>query len=201
MSAATSQPPRDASDEKAAVVDVLAEGFGDDPFMAWIFPDEAKRPEALARWFLHWVDAYGADARTFLIGEGEAAALWVVPRPQRLDDATHAATVAHIRAFNGDRTRHVLNGLAPLSNHPPRPYWYLNAIAASAGQAGRGLGARLLAPMLARADEEGLPVYLESSNPRNLTFYRRHGFEAWGEAIRMPDDGPSVQPMWRPRSA
>jgi hypothetical protein len=54
--------------------------------------------------------------------------------------------------------------------------------------------------MLERADAEGLPVYLESSNPRNLTFYRRHGFEAWGEVIRMPEGGPSVQPMWRPAS-
>jgi len=201
MSDGSRAEPRDASAEGAALVDVLAAGFQDDPFMRWIFPDDASRPEALVAWFRHWVDAYGRDARSFLLGERDAAALWVVPRPRRLGDETQAATVAHIQAYNGDRTALVLQGLAPLANHPPRPYWYLNAIAAASGNSGQGLGARLLAPMLARADAEGLPVYLESSNPRNLTFYGRHGFEPWGEGIRMPDGGPSVQPMWRPASA
>jgi hypothetical protein len=200
MSAGPAAEPRDAANESAALVDVLAAGFRDDPFMEWIFPDEASRPEALVGWFRHWVDAYGSDARTFLLGQGEAAALWVEPRPRRLGDETHAATVAHIQAHNGDRTALVLQGLAPLANHPPRPYWYLNAIAVAWGNSGRGLGARLLAPMLARADAEQLPVYLESSNSRNLTFYGRHGFEPWGEVIRMPEGGPSVQPMWRPAS-
>jgi len=44
-------------------------------------------------------------------------------------------------------------------------------------------------------DEEGLPAYLESSNPRNISLYRRFGFEAVGE-IRVGNI-PALVPMLR----
>jgi ribosomal protein S18 acetylase RimI-like enzyme len=40
-----------------------------------------------------------------------------------------------------------------------------------------------------------MPAYLESSNPRNMSLYRRHGFEQVGE-LPLPD-GPALYPMWR----
>ena len=39
----------------------------------------------------------------------------------------------------------------------------------------------LLRHGLALADRDGLPVYLESSNPANLGLYRRHGFDVLEE--------------------
>jgi hypothetical protein len=32
-------------------------------------------------------------------------------------------------------------------------------------------------------DAHQLPAYLETPNPRNITFYERHGFEVTGRAI------------------
>jgi RimJ/RimL family protein N-acetyltransferase len=46
-----------------------------------------------------------------------------------------------------------------------------------------------------RIDAEGLPAYLESSNPRNISLYQRFGFEAIGE-IRA-GGSPPVVPMLR----
>jgi hypothetical protein len=40
-----------------------------------------------------------------------------------------------------------------------------------------------------------VPAYLESSNPRNLSFYRRHGFEPLG-AIQV-GSSPTLVPMLR----
>jgi ribosomal protein S18 acetylase RimI-like enzyme len=48
---------------------------------------------------------------------------------------------------------------------------------------------------VARCDQEGLPAYLESSNPRNISLYRRHGFEVMGE-IQI-GAAPIVTPMLR----
>jgi GNAT superfamily N-acetyltransferase len=70
-------------------------------------------------------------------------------------------------------------------------------IAARRGVRSLGIGARLLEPFIERADREAVPIYLESSNPRNLTFYRRYGFENLGYAIDLPGAGPMLQPMWR----
>jgi hypothetical protein len=48
---------------------------------------------------------------------------------------------------------------------------------------------------LARSDAAGLPAYLESSKEKNLSFYRRHGFEVVGH-IAIPN-GPALWPMLR----
>jgi GNAT superfamily N-acetyltransferase len=179
------------------VVENLAIGFVDNPFMSWIFPDEKTRPDALRAWFSCWANAYGDNALLFSASEGKGAALWAAPHGDALGDDGQAALVEAIRRWNDDRTALVIQGLMPLTKHPPQPYWYLNAIAIHSDARGHGLGAKLIEPMLNRADREGIPVYLESSDPRNLSFYFRYDFESWGEPIVMPEGGPSIQPMLR----
>jgi hypothetical protein len=46
-------------------------------------------------------------------------------------------------------------------------------------------------------DAEGLPAYLESSNPANNDRYGGVGFQAVGE-FAYPGGGPVVTTMWRP---
>jgi predicted N-acetyltransferase YhbS len=61
---------------------------------------------------------------------------------------------------------------------------------------GQGFGQDLMRSRLDRCDAEHAPVYLESSNPANVPYYERFGFEATGE-IPLPDGGPVMWPMWR----
>lgn len=79
--------------------------------------------------------------------------------------------------------------------HPEERHWYLPLIGVEPNAQGRGLGAALMRHACARADEDGTPAYLESSNPRNIALYERHGFEAMGE-IQI-GAGPLVTPMLR----
>jgi ribosomal protein S18 acetylase RimI-like enzyme len=62
-------------------------------------------------------------------------------------------------------------------------------------QQSRGLGAQLLRPMLKRCDNERLPAYLESTNPRNVPFYESLGFRKIG--IIQAGTSPQVVPMLR----
>ena len=50
---------------------------------------------------------------------------------------------------------------------------------------------------LERCDAEHMPAYLESSNVKNLPFYRKHGFEVVDE-LRLAMNGPTLWLMWRP---
>jgi ribosomal protein S18 acetylase RimI-like enzyme len=59
----------------------------------------------------------------------------------------------------------------------------------------RGIGSALIAPGLARNDQEQVPTYLEATSERSIPFYERHGFEVIGE-IEVPD-GPTLFAMWR----
>jgi len=42
---------------------------------------------------------------------------------------------------------------------------------------------------------------LESSNPRNLSFYHPYAFDDYGVAVVLEWLGPVLQPMWRPGAA
>ena len=61
---------------------------------------------------------------------------------------------------------------------------------------GKGLGSALICPMIDRCDAEGMPAYLESSNPQNIPFYARHGFQPTGEIV-VGKGAPTVTAMWR----
>ena len=61
-----------------------------------------------------------------------------------------------------------------------------------------GLGTVLMKHALRRCDEEGVPAYLESSNPRNISFYERHGFKIVGRI--QSGSSPVLTPMLRPAS-
>jgi GNAT superfamily N-acetyltransferase len=87
------------------------------------------------------------------------------------------------------------------SAHPEEPHVYLFYVGVHQDNRGQGLGAALLAPMLERCDREGIPVYLENSNPPNEGFYARLGFAQRG-TISLPKGAPPLTPMWRePRNA
>jgi ribosomal protein S18 acetylase RimI-like enzyme len=188
---------KDVSADAGRIVPILADGFYDNPILGWVFPDPATRLDALTDWFSFWVEAYGDDARAFVLDDDSGAALWAVPGGGHLTDDQGGAYVETVRRHVGDRIGEVLGAFAAVATRPEPDHWYLNAIAAKRGQRARGLGARLLEPMLQRADGEQIPIYLESSNARNLTFYYRYGFTDLDAPIVMPNDGPVMQKMWR----
>jgi len=80
-------------------------------------------------------------------------------------------------------------------SHPDEPHWYLPLIGVEPNAQGRGLGGALMRHAAARCDHEGALAYLESSNPRNITLYERHGFEVMG-TIQI-GAGPTITPMLR----
>ena len=97
-------------------------------------------------------------------------------------------------AFGGRAFDHGLFGQME-HYHPKEEHWYLPIIGADPQYLGQGLGGALMKHACARIDEDGLPAYLESSNPRNISLYERHGFEVMGE-IRS-GNAPVMTPMYR----
>jgi ribosomal protein S18 acetylase RimI-like enzyme len=81
--------------------------------------------------------------------------------------------------------------------HPHEPHWYLSLLAVDPARQGHGIGAALIEDGIARADDDGLPAYLETSNPKNLAWYRRFGFEIEQE-LRVGATKPAIWTMRRP---
>jgi GNAT superfamily N-acetyltransferase len=178
------------------VTDITVGGFLADPVMRWVMPDDATRAEIMQLAFFGLARSYLAEHCLLQIAGDGCITMWRAPTYV----ATHPAESSDEPADSpfppevGERFR-ILGELMAIA-HPQERHWYLNVISTLPARQGQGLGAQALAPVLARADAEGVPAYLESSNPRNMTLYRRHGFVELEHTIDLPD-GPSLFPMWR----
>lgn len=73
-----------------------------------------------------------------------------------------------------------------------RPHYYLWGLAVDPAQKAKGIGAALLQPVLAKADQERMPVYLETHDEKNVQYYQKYGF-ALIRAVEIPRYG---LPIW-----
>ncbi len=125
------------------------------------------------------------------------AALWDGPKAWRLSTGESMSLALRTIRGLGRRARVVGDALVDVEKaHPSEPHWYLAALGVRPDCHGQGRGSALLEAGLARADAEAMPCYLESSNPRNVPLYERHGFEVIAE--HWLPDGPVMTYMWRP---
>ena len=66
----------------------------------------------------------------------------------------------------------------------------------SVGAPGLRLGTALMQRILAKADGDRVPCYLETQKARNVPLYQRHGFVVL-EEIDLPEGGPHMWTMRR----
>jgi GNAT superfamily N-acetyltransferase len=180
----------------------LSSAFSEDPVFTWLSggvdpSDVAARAagffRAAARAGLTRGHSRVIEHEGSLVG----AAIWCPPDVGMFEGAEVElllnAVLEHFA--EGAMERLGALGAAVGERHPHEPHFYLNALGVVPRQRGRGLGAPLLGAVLEAADRDGLGAYLESSNPRNVSFYERLGFEStWTERI---GGGPVMTGMWR----
>jgi ribosomal protein S18 acetylase RimI-like enzyme len=85
--------------------------------------------------------------------------------------------------------------------HRDEPHWYLVVLSVRPECQRQGLGSRLVGPILERADRDGMPCRLETSDPANIAFYERFGFEVTDPAFAAIPGGPHLTCMRRPPAA
>lgn len=189
-------------DDVNLATDALAAAFADDPFMNWMMgepsdPERRLRPyfRAAAR-----LETRKENHEVFVLeddaGEMAGVAVWngVDDWKSSVSD-TIRLTPGSLRSFRS--LFRPLRALTAVEGaHPTDPHFYLAGFGVHPRAQGRGFGAALLDHMIERLDREGLPGYLESSNPRNVSLYARHGFEVSG-TLDVPEGAPPVTPMWR----
>jgi len=184
----------------SAVGAALADAFRDDPVFAWMIPPATpKRDAKMLTFFTSMARSYlRRDKHVYVVGDGQAAALWSAPGAWTLPMSEMLReTPSAVKAFGRNTFRAVRTQLQVESKHPKEPaHWYLGYLGTRCDSQGQGLGSAMLREVLEPADAAGVPAYLESSNERNLTLYRRHGFEVV-EEIRALGTGPTIWRMWR----
>jgi GNAT superfamily N-acetyltransferase len=179
--------------DEARAVDTVVLAFAADPVARWSWPDShvylASMP-ALTRAFGGRAFAHGGAHAT----DGfSGAALWLPPGVSPDEEALDEIIDRTVASATRPDVLGVFEQMAKY--HPKEPHWYLPLIGVDPAHQGKGHGGALMAYALQQCDRDHLPAYLESTNPRNMTLYQRHGFEALG-TIQV-GASPPLTPMLR----
>ncbi|MCP2323764.1 ribosomal protein S18 acetylase RimI-like enzyme [Hamadaea flava] len=185
-----------------ALAATMADAFDGDPVWSWMLHHDsdspARRRQRLALLFGALLRHSVPKERVFTTGDRQALTIWSPPGDWKLPTPAMVRAAPSIARAAGVRLPRLLGRLGDVEKHhdkQPPGHWYLEFIATASAAQGSGLGSALLQAGLDRFDADGVPVYLESSNPRNLPFYERHGFEVTGN---LPvSAGPEQWTLWR----
>jgi GNAT superfamily N-acetyltransferase len=177
-----------------AVTATLTAAFAGDPLWRWAFPDIGDLEEL---WRICVTSALRYPWLRVL-GDAVAAAVWIPPGGTELTEQEGADLDPMLRSRIGDRADAVLELIDRFEQAHPQepPHYHLTLLGTHPAHRGKGLGMALLAETLALIDAEGMPAYLESSNPANDARYERVGFRKVG-AFTTPDGARTVTTMWR----
>jgi len=183
---------------------VIAAGHADYPGFRHVFPNTEARHRALGPFMV----ATARDAAAHghgLIAESSGivgVALWMPPGAFPLSSGRKVRmTPALIRMaliVGGAIRRFAQVGSALERARPPEPSWYLQAMGVHPRVQRQGAGSRLMAAGIALADKDQLPCYLQTSDPANVKYYERFGFELIQPAIATYPGGPTYIGMIRP---
>ena len=181
------------SSDEAPAIQALVLAFGSDPAARWVWPD----PREYLAHFPAFIQAFGGKAFSHgsaYYADGYAgAALWLPPDIHPDEDAL-------VRLIQGSVAEQLQQDVFAVLEqmggyHPSEPHWYLPLIGVDPFRQGNGIGSALMQQALVPCDRDKKPAYLESTNPRNIPLYERHGFEVLG-AIQV-GSSPPIRPMLR----
>ena len=179
--------------DEAAVIAAVTLAFSTDPVVRWIYPN----PQQYLTVMPLLVKAVGGKAfihgSAYYVEGYVGAALWLPPDVH--PNTEELSTI--IQRTVAEREREALPAIAEQREkyHPAEPYWDLRYIGVEAIQQGHGYGVALMQHALGVCDRDQRLAYLESSNPRNLSLYRRCGFELLGTI--QAGGSPPLFPMLR----
>jgi len=176
-----------------AAISVVTLAFATDPVARWMYPD----PDQYLQYFPRFIKAFAGRSfekgTAYLAPDFAGAALWLKPGVEPNEDAL-------IGLFWESTSSDVQKDLFPMFEqmgafHPKYEHWYLPMIGVEPSRQGSGVGSALMQHSLANCDADGMPAYLESSNPKNIPLYERFGFEVIGRI--QAGGAPPLFPMLR----
>jgi len=181
---------------------LLTRAYYNDPGVTYVLPDPDVRRSVLS-WFFTSVALRASRlcGEIYTTANVDGGALWICPGanvtighvvkaeisslPRQLDRSTLARWINVNTRL--DSARHHLAG---------KPHWYLIALG-TGPSTDTGLRRALMAPVLATADWDLRPCYVETFHEEDLSFYERCGFQIAG-AGQIPKGGPSFWTLIRP---
>ena len=186
---------------------VLGKAFHKDPVWVHIIPNENERKEKLPsvfefllRYSLKYGEIYAPTENL------EGIATWV-PHTTVEKSAWRILRSGAFRAalkIGNDLSKRIENLSDQIDEDrrehmKDKGYLYLQAIGVLPEFQGQGFGGRLLKSMFAKADINGILIYLETETADNVQLYSKYGFQILKETRALGVDFPIWEMVREPR--
>jgi GNAT superfamily N-acetyltransferase len=182
---------------------LLALAFRADPVITFYLNGSARRSVAFPAFFRALLCEGYECGFTCAAFSGErliGVAHWIPPekispspRFQRRARLNHFV----VRCLFPGRSRGLYRGFERIATlHPHEPHWYLFLLGVDPAFQGKGVGRKLMSPVLELADGQGVPCYLETPFAETHRFYASQGFEL-GPPQHHFEGAPCFRTMFR----
>lgn len=179
---------------------VMSRAFQNDPVWKYLLPDDARRLRSLPSFFSILVRYSLRYGEVYTTPDLEGVACWLPPGNttpafgRLLRIGFREASLGLELGWAGFRRYTAMEDYCDTihKRSVAGQHWYLWGLGVDPSCQGHGIGGMLIQPVLARAASSGLPCYLETSNARNVPFYRKYGFTVVSEGV-VPK---SQLPVW-----
>ena len=136
-------------------------------------------PSLPLQYGLRWGEVWATD-------DTSAVAVWIPPGSGemgfgRMLQVGLAKMPFRLGVTGSRRFIQSLSKTEPFHKSVDGPHWYLVAVGARSECQGQGLGSALVEVGTSRADQAGVPCYLETGTQSNVDFYMKRGFEIVGQ--------------------
>jgi GNAT superfamily N-acetyltransferase len=184
------------AEDRDRVAAAIALGFSTDPVCRWMYPDSRQFMSGFPTFVLAMGGRAFDHESAYCTADLSGAALWLPPGVTADEDAMGPHLERTVDPAKLEAVQATMEQME--HHHPSEPHWYLPLIGVDPARQRSGHGAALMRCALERVDRDGLPAYLESTNPRNIPLYQRHGFEVVA-TIQVGDVPPLFPMVRRPR--
>lgn len=167
--------------KKAEIIDVFTQALSGDPAFIWLYQPHIYKS---VKWISTFYYNICFPSNHVYVTEGKVlgGSMWVPPGKEiSFSDLVKNGLLG--APFHLGPMGAYLTLMAFIKNESykkkfaPEHHWFLADLGLIPEARGKGIGKLLLEPVLNKADDANEHCYCESSNPKNLSFYKRMGFE------------------------
>ena len=170
---------RGGVEHKELVLNILSESFDDNKSVNYVVKQDIKRNDRIRRLVEYSFNLCLQFGDVWISDDQNGCALIMIP------DRKHFSLQSILwdikLAFGAIGIRRVLKVMSReakvKAHHPKNNVCYLWFIGVDPHHQNDGIGSKLLLEIIKKYEQDGLPIYLETSVDRNIPWYTRYGFE------------------------
>jgi hypothetical protein len=169
--------------DRALVADILAKSFDQNKSVNYIIKQGKRKAKRIRRLMEYSFDICYQYGDIFLSSDKKSCALLVFPDKKKTSFKSVASDIKLATGCIGiANIKKTLDREAKIKkNHPKESMYYLWFIGVDPEYQHKGTGSSLLDDVITESIRLQRPLYLETSTPKNIPWYKKFGFAVYQE--------------------